>query len=93
MIYCILFHVFSQSLVTGQTAPTFCGARGRGSQARSRGEWEAGVVMRALCREHLHNLKLNGLLRKIGGRMIEEMLLVCRGCGMKSVLNSIYFRY
>ena len=40
---------------------------GRGSQARSRGEWEVGVVMRALCREHLHNLKLNGLLRKIGG--------------------------
>ena len=56
----ILFSCFQS--VTAETAQTCCYARVRGSQARSRGEWEVGGVMRALGREHLHNLKLNGLL-------------------------------
>ena len=47
---------------------------GFGGHKLGAAEWEMGVVMRALGREHLHNLKLSGLLG-FGGtndrRMIE----------------------
>ena len=72
---CFIFILFSSfQSVTAETAQTCCYVRVRGSQARSRGEWEVGGVMRALGREHLHNLRLNGLLGcegTYGRRMIE----------------------